>query len=394
MPKASQGPYLAPKPNKSGTWEIVFRQDGRSVRRSTGTANRAEAGRVLAAFITAQAQNEATHVIRPISWLLDFYLDYHVLERVVDVERVKWADAPVREFFGDMTIGDLDDTVFIAYARKRRSGNRTISDGTIRRELEHLRAALHYAARHFRRTNVAKGEVPTVTLPARPESRSLVLSSAQMDEMLVAAQNNFKEIRRITMFIALARFTAARRDAILGLTWDRVDLERRLIDYREPGRTRTKKRRVPLPIDARLMPYLLQAKARHDKLPPEKQTGFVLGKPKSIRHAFELVAAKIGVPDATPHTLRHSWATDAATRGVPIRQIAAFMGDSEETITRNYVHLAPDFMADVLPSAPAAPPAPSNTNDRKRHEKTPDNSGQRAARNRDALSFFAVRRVT
>ncbi|WP_167309522.1 hypothetical protein [Brevundimonas naejangsanensis] len=38
--------------------------------------------------------------------------------------------------------------------------------------------------------------------------------------------------KHLLLFTRLALYTGARSGAILGLTWDRVDLERGVIDYR------------------------------------------------------------------------------------------------------------------------------------------------------------------
>ncbi len=61
--------------------------------------------------------------------------------------------------------------------------------------------------------------------------------------------------------MTLALHTGARSGAILAVTWNRVDLDRRLVDYREPGRARTRKRRVPAPINDTLHAALTEAKA-------------------------------------------------------------------------------------------------------------------------------------
>lgn len=45
------------------------------------------------------------------------------------------------------------------------------------------------------------------------------------------------------LFILLGLYTGAKSGAILDLTWDRVDMERRLIDYRTAGRISEEKAR-------------------------------------------------------------------------------------------------------------------------------------------------------
>jgi hypothetical protein len=58
------------------------------------------------------------------------------------------------------------------------------------------------------------------------------------------------------------RAARAQHGAILGLTWDRVDLPGRRIDFRDPDRAAARKRRVPVSINETLAAALTEAKER------------------------------------------------------------------------------------------------------------------------------------
>jgi integrase len=47
---------------------------------------------------------------------------------------------------------------------------------------------------------------------------------------------------------------------------------------------------------------------------------------------------------ATPHTLRHTWATLAAQAGVPLWEIAGVLGDTLATVMKTYAHHCPDHL--------------------------------------------------
>jgi integrase len=49
------------------------------------------------------------------------------------------------------------------------------------------------------------------------------------------------------LFLLIALNTAARKHAILSLRWERIDMTARRIDFRDPDRPVTKKRRVMVP---------------------------------------------------------------------------------------------------------------------------------------------------
>jgi integrase len=153
---------------------------------------------------------------------------------------------------------------------------------------------------------------------------------------------------RLALFIALGLDTAARREAILDLTWDRVDLAQGTINFQKPGRRITKKRRVRgVPIARRLMPVLKEAWLRAPKDNTGQAIGPVVGG-THISKPFERFAAHIGLPWVTPHVMRHTWGSLRAMEGIPLYDIARGMGDTVGTVERNYLHLTPDHLRRVF----------------------------------------------
>jgi hypothetical protein len=67
---------------------------------------------------------------------------------------------------------------------------------------------------------------------------------------------------RLRMFWLIAFETGVRSAAIEDLTWERVDLVNRVIDFRISGRDHKNKRRPIAPINDRLYPRLVAAKER------------------------------------------------------------------------------------------------------------------------------------
>lgn len=281
--------------------------------------------------------------------LIAFYDATHA-QRVVDRQRIADAAKPLLRAMAELTVHDLDDTVFVRYANSRRAGKngRPVRDSTIRRELQHLRAVLNHAARNHRKTGVSLHDLPHIALPAKAQPRSVVLTQDELDALMAAAQPDMAmPLSRVYLFVALARWTAARRGAIESLTWDRVSLvgspeaPNGSVDYREPGRVLTAKRRVRVPIDSRLRPILDRARG-------ERVDEFVVPGGGSIRHAFEAAAERAGLPHAVPHAIRHTWATDRISRGAAPALVAAMMGDTLETVMRNYVHIGEGALSGLV----------------------------------------------
>ena len=45
---------------------------------------------------------------------------------------------------------------------------------------------------------------------------------------------------------------------------------------------------------------------------------------------------------------RHTWATRSVETGADLLKVASFLGDTIDTVRENYMHLSPDFLADVV----------------------------------------------
>lgn len=206
-----------------------------------------------------------------------------------------------------------------------------IRQGTIWTELGHLRIVMNWAAK--------KGLIdraPYIELPQKPAPRERHLSRDEARALM-----NAQAQPHITLAITLLLTTAARVGAVLDLTWDRVDLERRIINLRSEG-TGPRKGRAVVPINDTLLAKLLEAKAA-------RQTDHVIewnGKPvKSIRKGFGVAVADAGLKDVTIHTLRHSAAVMLVEAGRPMEEVAQFLGHSNPSITyRVYARFSPSYL--------------------------------------------------
>jgi integrase len=213
----------------------------------------------------------------------------------------------------------------------------TVADGSVRREISVLRAAMSWAVREK-----WLEEAPYVEMPPKPPARDRWLTKDEVDRLIQSAGS-----AHIRLFVVLAYHTAARAGAILDLTWDRVDLDRRLIDYHRQRRTITKKRRATVPINVVALAELQAARmvAVSDHVIEFR------GKPvSSIKTGFARASRRAAI-DCTPHVLRHSAATHMVMAGVPMIEIARMLGDTVAMIESTYGKHSPDFLrraADAL----------------------------------------------
>jgi integrase len=353
----NKGPHL--EKNDRGVWEIRWTENRRSNRLSTRTGDRSEAEAALAAYLVAKhAEEKLTAGALTIDGVLDYYLDMKVEKgKIVAKFRQRDIAKNLRPHFGKYYPHELTPDVIESYkaargpcrpfiddngkTRECRIGTRPArSDGTLRRELNMLTSALNFAV-DKRHPGIDGTKIPHIDLPASPPPKDLWFDEDEADQLLDAASRCSDRGR---LFVSIALATASRRAAIETLKWSQVDLKAGLIHFNPPGRIQSAKRRVPVPISDDLMPVLVQARA-------QATTEYVMGHAGRATRAFQVVIARAFKEtgnkkflQATPHTLRHTWATLAARAGADMYEIAGVLGDTLESVTKNYLHHCPEHL--------------------------------------------------
>jgi integrase len=127
-----------------------------------------------------------------------------------------------------------------------------------------------------------------------------------------------------------------------------VDLERRIINLRNPFDRARRKGRATVPINDQLFGVLVEAKK--DCLSP-----FVIewggNQVKSIKKGLKAAAVNAGLPDVSPHVLRHSAAVWLAEDGHSMSEISQFLGHSNTRITEKvYARFSPDHLRSLASS--------------------------------------------
>lgn len=182
---------------------------------------------------------------------------------------------------------------------------------------------------------LAKVKVP------RPVTKMQVpLSAAQREAVLKAAEQRGTDV---ALLFHLLLGTGVRRSEALALRWEDVDLERRqlLIRSSEHFLTKTGSARS-LPIPAELHALLCRAwKSSGFVLKPEQEYG---GRYRwDFSRIFLSVMRAAGVPNMTPHSCRHSYASWALEQGTSLFRLASYLGHSMVETTQRYAHLVPGY---------------------------------------------------
>jgi integrase len=322
--------------NPSGRWEIRWTEHDERLDRyvqrrvSTRTFDRRAAEAFRKGWLKEYLNGGG--VVAPVEPTIGDLLDAY--ERAKPDQ--KWNVKPLRGWFGNLVPSAVTHEVVDYYRTKHRA---RVSDSTVRRELGCLLAALNRA--------LPRGQVPRIALPPEGAGREVFLREDQENEYHARAMGlsvGRPTLHRVSLFVAIALDTAARREAIMDLDWSRVDWVSGRIDFRVPGRRVSRKRRVVVPIATRLRPTLERA-WREAGCPA---AGPVFGGVKNLRSGFELFLSGSGYPWATAHVLRHTWATLKLRAGVDPWAVAGVLGDDLKTVLARYGHHCPDHLRSAV----------------------------------------------
>lgn len=336
-----EGYLLVSRPDTPNLF-IYWRPEhgGRTRRLSTGTSDLAAARQHLMDFAQRRKRPTAAH---PSDVALDVILDRYIRQKLVGKSAAdgRWSARVLLDFArwaGIATVAEMTPAMQREYVRwrsKRASDRgRTLSNGTINKELEVLRAAFNYAKREG-----MIAEVPHVTLLSRPPARERFLTPDEIGRLL--AQCHEPHLAR---FVMIALHTLQRPGAVLGLRCAHVDVLRGRIDFRDPSAAPSNKRRPIVPITATLKPVLEEA--LHESV-----SGHVieyLGQPvASVKKSFQRACRRAGLKGVSPYTLRHTGATLLAAAGVPLWQVSGMLGHSYSRTTEIYAKHTPEYLAEA-----------------------------------------------
>lgn len=230
---------------------------------------------------------------------------------------------------GHMTAEALTPDDCHAYASQRRDDGR--AEGTIRTELGCLRSAVLWAQK-----SGLIGKAPAIPLPSAPPPRDRYLTRAEVSALLSAAGEPHV---RLAMLLMLT--TAGRTGALLELTWRRVDLDQRIIRLAAHD-IGPRKGRATVPINNTLLPALVEARRA-------ALSDYVIEwggrRVQSIKTGFNAAVARAGIAHCTPHDLRRTAGRFMAEAGVPIEEIAQYLGHANPNITRStYAQFSPQYL--------------------------------------------------
>ena len=325
MPRPKLPPRLIERPNREH-WYI--RDGGQSL--STFTSNRREAEKCLAQYIAALNAPPSDPTIDE---LLEWRLREVRSRKLARASRVTpYYHKPLSAFFGAFRPSEVTPELVAQYVERRQA-----QGVKARHELIELKVALNAA--------VKRGVIeraPSFPTPAEGQPRDRFISKAEYTQLLSTEMP-----AHIFLFILIAGTTGARKGAILDLTWDRVDIDRRRIDFNHPDKAPNNKRRTIVPISRDVANMLQRAK---DMAESDHVIEYC-GRPVlDIKKGFANAVKSAGLSGVSPHVLKHSAISWLAEARHSVDEIADMTGTSRKTIWRVYRKFSPEYLEPMASS--------------------------------------------
>jgi excisionase family DNA binding protein len=204
-----------------------------------------------------------------------------------------------------------------------------VTPATVNRCLAIVRRMLNLAVEWG---DLEKGQVPKIKLFREDNLMERILSPEEEARLMRCCSDHLRSI------LITALNSGMRLGEILGLTWNRVDLDAGtiLITKTKSGRDRT------LPANIALRDELERLHAENGLSP------FVFVNPRtkkplgSVKTAFKAACRRAGITGFRFHDARHTFASRLVAKGADIITIKALLGHSSVRITERYTHSGRD----------------------------------------------------
>jgi integrase len=338
---------------KSGrySWTIRYRENGKQKTYTIGCCDKRTAEKVYHQACSLLAEGKSIDN-KPESKTLNRFIS----EYMDHCNRVKAPRTVIRErrilqnlleFTGNVDIRSIRPLMMENYRKHRLDDG--ISASTVNLEFRHLKVAFNTAVRwelldknpldNIRYLRVAQSEYP----------RYLSLEEIQK---VRAAFKDTKFAELIDFYLA----TGTRLGEAISLKWDDIDFRQNQIVIQAANAKGKRNRIIPLKYSPGLKEMLKSMKRRNDVrvFGPFGKDGKELPQWSEwwVGHYISKILTSIGLPWATCHTFRHTFASHLVMVGVPIFTVQRLLGHAQIDTTMIYAHLAPEYNEEMMAKLP------------------------------------------
>jgi integrase len=286
------------------------------------------------------AAKEAERDAASVSTLCDRYLSDHASRKRTGEQDRRYIEQVIRPKLGSrkvsaITFGDLDGV-----HRGLTSDNGPYTANRVAALLSKMFAlAIRW---EMRADNPAKGIERNVE-----EKRYRYLNGDELRRLSAALA--VCPSQKAANAVRLLLLTGARRNEVLGATWDQFDLEAGIWTKPSSHTKAKREHRVPLSAPARQLLVDVRAEAQrgarqrgHEPSPYVFPARVGNGPMVEIKTAWSGICKAAQLNDVRVHDLRHTYASLLASSGLSLPVIGALLGHTQPSTTARYTHLFDD----------------------------------------------------
>ena len=355
---------------KSGRWTMRVGIKGKRYSRSTRTTDREKAEKFLERFLSPLGLGSRRLP------LADVWLEYvkspdrrDLAQSTLNAKRLVWMEFARWMEHHHLEIGNLAEVTHEAIAEYLACIRAEVCASTYNARICVLREIFHVLAA---KAGLADDPWEGVRLHADDCHSRRELTLDEIERLMKAAAKAGSEWKRL---FTIGIYTGLRLGDCCCLAWNSVNLERGVIQL-IPTKTRKHAHGQPvtIPIHPQLKAELEIALARDHERRACAAAAFVnptisdwyKNSKWRISHGLELIfkAAHIETsvkiegrrtrtPEATFHSLRHTFVSLAANAGVPLPVVQSIVGHSSTAMTRHYYHENEEMLRQAVAAIPA-----------------------------------------
>lgn len=334
---------IYPRPGKKGTiWYLDYAVDGRRVRKRVGRSKRIAELALSDIQVKLERQELGFAASnKTLDDLIHHYLDYSKSHNTAwSHDRALRAIESFKDFLKTNDLKAITPVKVEAYKSWRRQSGAVAS--TVNRDLTVIKAMFNRAV-HL--GLIQKNPVLQVKKFKEPKRQVQFFTQEEVRKILEAADGTFRNM--VVLFLN----TGLRRDELLHLAWEDIDLDRKILAVQAKEGWQPKDyevRHIPLSAQAlKALRELLGARGTGQRWVFQNGRGEPMP-PIPVTHRFKALLRETGMEKGHLHMLRHTFASRLAMKGVDLYTISKLLGHSSIKTTEIYAHLAPDYLKSAV----------------------------------------------
>ena len=308
-------------------WISATLSNGKRVRQSSGTENREEAEAYLAK-LKLDAYKAVHFGIKPQrSWKEAVVRYLEIKARLRSYRDVRRICANLHPYLGDLMLNQINgDIVWLVIEKELKKGNKP---ATVNRYLAVLRGLLRMARDEWQWID----HIPKIRMLSGEIERDRWLTKEEADKLLAVCPDHLAAV------VKFALATGCRAREILGLEWNRVDLNRNTawLNQTKNGTPRG------VPLNKSAVAVLTDQVGKHSKF-----CFTYNGEPiryNITNHAWITALKKSELEDFRFHDLRHTWASWHRQAGTSCDELKELGGWKTRSMVDRYAKFATEHLA-------------------------------------------------